>query len=100
MITIPLGVLAGGLVAGFDPGMVVVNLIPIVIAALLIAFGLWRFPDAMTKGFLAFGKGLVAVISVGLAIAVFEFMTGFQIMPEGWELAPPTDGIEIVGSSA
>jgi ethanolamine transporter len=97
MITIPLGVLAGGLVAGFEPGMVVVNLTPIVIASLLIAFGLWRFPDAMTKGFLAFGKGLVAVISIGLAIAVFEFMTGFQIMPEGWELAPPTDGLEIVG---
>jgi ethanolamine transporter len=97
MITIPLGVLAGGLVAGFDPGMVLVNLIPIVIAALLIALGLWKIPDKMTTGFLVFGKGLIAVISIGLGIAVFEFMTGVQIMPEGWELAPPTDGLEIVG---
>jgi ethanolamine transporter len=97
MITIPLGVLVGGIVAGFDPIMVLSNLSPIVIAALLIAFGLWRFPDAMTRGFIGFGKGLVAVISVGLAIAVFEFMTEVQIMPAGWELAPPTDGIEVVG---
>jgi ethanolamine transporter len=97
MITIPLGVLAGGLVAGFDPGMVLVNLIPIVIAALLIALGLWKIPDKMTTGFLVFGKGLIAVISIGLGIAVFEFMTDVQIMPEGWELAPPTDGLEIVG---
>jgi ethanolamine transporter len=97
MITIPLGVLAGGLIAGFDPVMVLSNLIPIVIAALLIAFGLWKFPDRMTRGFIAFGKGLVAVISVGLAIAVWEFMTETQVMPAGWELAPVTDGIEIVG---
>jgi ethanolamine transporter len=97
MITIPIGVLVGGLVAGFDPGMVLVNLIPIVIAAALIAVGLWKIPDKMTTGFLAFGKGLIAVISIGLGIAVFEFMTGVQIMPEGWELASPMDGIEIVG---
>jgi ethanolamine transporter len=97
MITIPLGVLVGGLVAGFDPRMVLANLIPIVIASLLIAFGLWRFPDRMTSGFLKFGKGLVALISLGLAVAVFEFMTEVQIMPDGWELASPMDGIEIVG---
>jgi ethanolamine transporter len=97
MITIPLGVLVGGLVAGFDPIMVLSNLTPIVLAALLIAFGLWRFPDAMTRGFIGFGKGLVAVISIGLAIAVWEFMTETQVMPTGWELAPPTDGLEVVG---
>lgn len=97
MITIPLGVLAGGLVAGFDVQMVLANLIPIVVASLLIAFGLWRFPDRMTGGFLMFGKGLIALISIGLAIAVFEFMTETQIMPAGWELASPMDGIEIVG---
>ena len=36
MVTIPLGVLVGGLVAGFDPAMVLANLIPIVLAAILI----------------------------------------------------------------
>jgi ethanolamine transporter len=97
MITIPLGVLVGGLVAGFDLALVLSNLVPIVLAALLIAIGLWRIPDKMTNGFMLFGKGLVALISIGLAIAVFEFMTGVQIMPTGWELASPMDGIEIVG---
>lgn len=97
MITIPLGVLVGGLVAGFDPAMVFANLLPIVIAAVLIAVGLWRIPDKMTKGFIGFGKGLVALISIGLAIATFEFMTGTQVMPAGWELASVMDGIEIIG---
>lgn len=96
MITIPFGVLVGGLVAGFPATMVLANLVPIVIAAALIAVGLWRIPDRMTTGFLWLGKFLVALISVGLVIGVFEFMTGARIMPEGWELAPPTDGLEIV----
>jgi ethanolamine transporter len=97
MITIPLGVLVGGLVAGFDPAMVLANLIPIVIAAVLIAIGLWRIPERMTRGFIAFGKGLIALISIGLAIATWEFMTETQVMPEGWELASVMDGIEIIG---
>lgn len=97
IITIPLGVLAGGLVAGFDTNMVLANLVPIVIAAVLIAVGLWLIPEKMTTGFLWFGKFLVGLISIGLVIGVFEFMTGTKIMPEGWELAPPTDGLEIIG---
>lgn len=97
IVAIPVGVLVGGLVAGFNPGMVLMNLIPIVLAAMLIAFGLWRAPDMMTKGFEGFGKGLVALISVGLVISVFEFMTGVKIMPAGWELAPPTEGLATVG---
>lgn len=96
VITIPVGVLVGGLVAGFDLMLVLSNLVPIVIVALLIAFGLWKFPNAMTRGFLAFGKFLVAIISIALAIASFEFLTGWAIMPSGWELAPVTEGLEIV----
>ncbi|MDO5065911.1 MAG: ethanolamine utilization protein EutH [Propionibacteriaceae bacterium] len=95
--TIPIGVLVSGIAAGFPIAMVLVNLIPIVVAALLIAFGLWKFPNAMTKGFEWFGKILVAIISIGLMIAVFEHMTEVKIMPEGWELAPVTEGIEVVG---
>lgn len=97
IVTIPLGVLVGGLVAGFDPAMVFANLLPIVLAALLIAIGLWKAPDKMTTGFLWFGKGLLFVITIGLVIAVFEYMTETQIMPSGWELAPPTDGLFVVG---
>lgn len=98
--TIPIGVLVGGLVAGMPAGFVLVNLIPIVVAAVLIAVGLWLIPDGMTKGFEWFGKGLVFVISIGLVIGVFEQMTGVQIMPAGWELIPPTEGLAVVGSIA
>ena len=42
IVTIPVGVLAGGLTAGCPLGMVLRNLIPIVLIAVLIALGLWR----------------------------------------------------------
>lgn len=95
--TIPIGVLVSGLIAGFPIGMVLVNLVPIVAAALLIALGLWRFPNAMTTGFEWFGKILLAIITVGLMIAVLEQVLSIRIMPEGWELKPVTEGLETVG---
>lgn len=96
VVTIPVGVLVGGLIAGFPFTMVMANLVPIVIAAGLIALGLWKIPNAMTRGFLVFGKILVAIISLALAVASFEFLTGWQIMPTGWELTPVMDGMIIV----
>ena len=45
MITIPLGCLAGGLVAGFGINMIIMNLIPIIIFAVLICIGLWLIPE-------------------------------------------------------
>lgn len=98
--TIPVGVLVSGLVAGFPVTLVLVNLIPILLAALLIAFGLWKAPGKMTTGFEWFGKFLVAMISVGLVIGVFEAMTNVKIMPKGWELIPVTEGIAVVGAIA
>ena len=35
----------------------------------------------MIKGFTLFGKGVVAVITVGLAAAIVEALTGFAIIP-------------------
>lgn len=100
IVTIPIGVFVSGMIAGFPIMMVLPNLIPIVLVALLIALGLWRMPDRMTTGFEWFGKGLIFIISLGLVVGVFEQMTGVRIMPEGWELIPPQEGIAVVGSIA
>ena len=59
VITVPLGSFIGGLAAGFPVMMVIRNLVPIILFALLIALGLWRFPNAMIKGFTVFGKFVV-----------------------------------------
>lgn len=97
VVTIPVGILVGGLVAGFSPGMVLRNLIPIVLIAALIALGLWKAERAMIKGFGIFGKSVIVLITVGLAAAIVEALTGFVLIPG---MAPVTDGFLTVGSIA
>ena len=75
VVTIPLGSLVGGLVAGFSIGMVLRNLIPIVLIAVLIAIGLWKIPNGMVRGFQVFGRAVVVIITVGLAIAIVQKLT-------------------------
>ena len=97
IVTIPVGVLVGGIVAGFDIGMVLRNLVPIVLIAALIALGLWKAEEKMVRGFTAFGKIVVAVVTVGLAAAVVEALTGFAVIPG---MAPISEGFETVGTIA
>ena len=97
IVTIPVGVLVGGLVAGYRIGMILRNLIPIVLIAVLIALGLWKAESKMVRGFTVFGKIVVAVVTVGLAAAVVEALTGFAIIPG---MAPISEGFETVGTIA
>ena len=97
VVTIPLGVLIGGLTAGYPIGTVARNLTPIVLIAALIALGLWRAERKMVRGFEIFGKVVVALITVGLAAAIWEALTGYVLIPG---MAPISDGFETVGAIA
>ena len=93
VITIPIGSFIGGLVAGFPVMMVLRNLIPIIIFAILIALGLWKFQNGMIKGFTIFGKIVVAVITFGLAVGIVQQLTGIEIIKG---MAPISEGFTIV----
>lgn len=97
IITIPIGSFVGGLVAGFPLMMVLKNLIPIIIFALLIALGLWKAQNGMIKGFIIFGKIVVIIITIGLAAAIVEALTGIVVIPG---MNPITEGITTVGNIA
>lgn len=97
VVTIPLGVFAGGLVAGFPLGMVARNLIPIILIAIVIALGLWRAEKAMIMGFTLFGKIVTAVITVGLVAAIVESLTGFVLIPGMTDIS---EGFKTVGDIA
>ena len=97
IVTVPVGVLAGGITAGFPVGMVLRNLVPIVLIAVLIALGLWRAEQAMVKGFALFGKIVVILVTVGLAAAIVEALTGFAVIPG---MAPISEGFAVVGTIA
>jgi ethanolamine transporter len=97
LVTIPVGVLAGGLTAGFNIGMILRNLVPIVLFAAVIAVGLWKAENAMIRIFAGFGKGVTALITAGLGAAILEKLTGFALIPG---LAPLEDGFHTVGEIA
>ena len=97
VVTIPVGILVGGLTAGFPLSMVARNLVPIVLLAALIALGLWKAEDKMVRGFAVFGKLVVALITLGLAAAVVEALTGFTLIPG---MADISEGFQTVGTIA
>ena len=97
IVTIPLGLLVGGLVAGMPVLQVLKNLIPIVLFAGVIAIGLWRWEDAMIRIFGIFGKGIIALITVGLGLGIFQGITGIALLPG---LAPIEEGFLTVGAIA
>lgn len=97
VITIPVGSFVAGIVAGFPFMMVVKNLVPIVIIAILIALGLWKFERAMITGFTWFGRFIIAVITVGLIAGIVEALTGMVIIPG---MNPISEGFEIVADIA
>ena len=112
LITIPLGCIAGAAVMNLTPlkinmGVAIVNLIPVILIAALIAVGLWFKPAAMMNGFLKFGKGLTVLITAGTAIAVFQYLTGIHfplfnvmVVENADGVIPLEDGIMIVGAIA
>ncbi|WP_027634029.1 ethanolamine utilization protein EutH [Clostridium hydrogeniformans] len=97
IITIPLGAIAGGLTAGYSIVMILKNLVPIILFAALIAIGLWKIPDKIIKGFTYFGKFVVIIITLGLASAVVEKLTGIVIIPG---MAPISEGFHVVSDIA
>ena len=97
VVTIPLGVFSGGLVAGFPIAMVAQNLTPILLIAIAIVIGLWRAEQKMIRGFGIFGKIVLALITLGLAAAIVEALTGWVIIPG---MAPLSDSYQTVGAIA
>jgi ethanolamine transporter len=81
LVACPFGCVLGGLVYGLSIGVILINLIPVLLIALIIILGLSFKPDSCIKAFTVLGKILRIIIVVGLTAAVFERLTGFVIIP-------------------
>lgn len=84
LVTIPIGCIAGGFVMNttqykLSVGEILLNMIPVVIVAGLIAVGLWFAPAGMMKGFDKFGNGVTIFITAVTAIAIFQYNTGIVL---------------------
>ena len=110
--TVPVGCLAGGFVmmaSGFELTVrdIIMNTIPVAVVAVLIILGLILAQEKMLKGFIAFGKGVTAVVTAGTMIAVFQYLTGirfplFHVMVEANAegVIPLEDGFLVIGEIA
>src|SRR5699024_11925728 len=65
---------------------------PVTIFSGILITGLIFFSNALIKLSLVFARFLVVIITIGLAAAAFEFLTGIVIIPG---MAPIMDGIEV-----
>ena len=57
-----------------------VNLIPLIIFSAIIALGLVLFPEMCVKVFKGFGVFITAVITIGLALGIVRFLTGYEVV--------------------
>lgn len=85
LITIPVGSVAGGLIAGFDPVQVLLNNIPIAALSAVLAVGLILIPDPVCRAANAVGKGVGWIGIAGIVIGAFEHLTGVTV--PGFEAA-------------
>lgn len=97
LITIPIGCVIGGVVAGFKMSMILHNTLPILIISLLLALGLKVIPEKMIKGCTIFGQFITIVIYIGLACAAFEHITGVVIIKG---MAPIMEGMNAIAGIA
>ncbi|MCQ4298165.1 ethanolamine utilization protein EutH [Pseudomonas stutzeri] len=70
-------------------GGIFANLLPIIVFVVALAAGLRFLPDLMIKGFIAFGRGLDAMIKLVLVFSIVEYFTGFfTVVFGGWGFHP------------
>ena len=82
LITMPAGILAGGLVSGMDFGMLAWNCIPVFLVSTVLCVGLWKFPEWMMKTFGRFARAMELLAILGLTLGAVRYMTGWTFLPE------------------
>lgn len=76
IIAIPVGSIVGGLAAGFDLLMVLVNNIPILLLSVLLAVGFVVIPDRVFRCTAAVGRGVGCLNIIGIVIGAIAHLTG------------------------
>ena len=97
IVTVPLGIFAGGVAAGCSPLFVLKNTVPIIILAVLIALGLWKLERILIVCFTAFGRFMTALAIVGLLLALVQRLCKVTVI-EG--LGTLDDAFIVIGDIA
>lgn len=80
VLTIPLGAIAGGLLMGLSMRVILVNLLPLVVLAAIIALGLLFCKNGTIRVFCVFGRIVSVLLALLFGVAAFQSITGI-ILP-------------------
>ena len=97
LISLPAGLLVGGLLQGLSFGTILYQSIPIFFLSVVLLLGLIRFPDRTIRLFSGFARLIQIVATVGLVLSAVQYIVGITILPN---LGSLDDALEIVGSIA
>ncbi len=81
IVTIPIGSFVAGLICKLNPFALIINLLPLLIVATVVALALIFVPKVCIKCFSAFGVFMKCLAIIGLICAIFTFLTKIEITP-------------------
>lgn len=82
VVTIPIGCLVAGLICKINFIVLLVNLLPLIILAVIVGVGLIFLPNLCIKCFEIFGFFMKTLAIIGLVCAIFTFLTKVEIGPD------------------
>lgn len=80
IITIPIGSFAAGLICKIPIGLLLSDLLPLIVFAVIIAVGIIFAPSVSVKIFSVVGKIIRILISVGLAVGIMKLMVDWEFL--------------------
>lgn len=97
LISLPAGLLVGGLLQGLPFGTILFQCIPIFLLSVVLLMGLIRFPDRTIHLFSGVARVIQIAATVGLILAAVQQIADVTILPG---LASAEEALNIVGSIA
>lgn len=97
IVTVPIGCLVAGLVCRIRLGVLLLDLLPLLLFAALIAVGLLLFPKVCILIFRFLGIAIKVIVSIGLAHGMMELLLGKKLLDSA---APASEGAMICLNAA
>ena len=80
IVTLPIGMIASGLIIGIHIKDIIINLFPIIIFVGIIFIAMLKAQDKLIKIFAIFGKLIISISTMGLIISILNFALGIEII--------------------
>ena len=80
LVTIPVGCIVSGIICKLSVNDLLLDLLPLIIFAGIIAFGLVCFPVMSVRIFKLFGIFITCIVTIGLSLGIIRFLSGYEII--------------------